>query len=489
MAKPLKPTGPKGLAPREGTGRKDLLLLPGSSLEEDKLKEECGVFGVNSFSGKDVAEQVYYGLYALQHRGQESAGIASNRGGEITLRKAMGLVQEAIQTEDIQELPGDIAIGHCRYATFEESNIINAQPLVGKSKKLQISIVHNGTLLNAGELKSLLEDSGVMFQTQNDSEVILNLLARSSKDLEQALRNTLNVIKGGFAIVMTAGEYLIGIRDPHGIRPLIMGKTDDGYVLASESCALDVIGAEIVRDIQPGEMVLIRGEEVKSVIYSEKTENRICSFEYIYFARPDSVIDGISVHEARVRLGRRLHEEYPVEADLVVGVPDSGIAAALGYARASGIPFDVGFTKNKYIGRTFIAPSQEIREKGVNIKLNAIRHVVKGKRVILIDDSIVRGTTARRLIQTLRFAGAKEIHFLVSSPMVKYPCHFGIDTPYRRDLIAASKTQEEIRQEIGAETLGFLSVQGLIAALDHGGGYCTGCFSGVYPLSIPQQED
>lgn len=488
MAKPLRRSGPDGMVPSKRADTTSLLVLD-NALEEDKLQEECGVFGMNSFSGKDVAGQVYYGLYALQHRGQESAGIASNLDGEITLRKAMGLVQEAITSEDIQDLTGDIAIGHCRYSTFEDSNVINAQPLVGKSKKLQISIVHNGTLLNASELKGLLEDSGVMFQTQNDSEVILNLLARSSKDLEQALRNTLNVIKGGFAIVMTVGEYLIGIRDPHGIRPLIMGRTDDNYVLASESCALDVIGAEIVRDVQPGEMVLIKGDEVKSIIYSEKTENRICSFEYIYFARPDSVIDGISVHEARVRLGKRLFEEYPLEADLVVGVPDSGIAAAMGYARASGIAFDIGFTKNKYIGRTFIAPSQEIREKGVNIKLNAIRNVVKGKRVILIDDSIVRGTTARRLIQTLRFAGAREIHFLVSSPMVKYPCHFGIDTPYRRDLIAASMTQEEIRQEIGAETLGFLSVDGLIDALDHGGGYCTGCFSGVYPLSIPQQED
>ncbi len=463
------------------------MLFLNEPVTEDKLKEECGVFGINSFTGKDVAEQVYYGLYALQHRGQESAGIASNKDGEITLRKAMGLVQEALSNEDIRDLHGDIAIGHCRYSTFEESNVINAQPLVGKSKKLQVSIAHNGTLLNASELKVLLEDSGVMFQTQNDSEVILNLLARSSKDLEQALRNMLNVVKGGFAIVMTIGEYLIGIRDPHGIRPLVMGRTDDNLVLASESCALDVVGAEILRDIQPGEMVLIKGDEIKSIIYSEKTEHRVCSFEYIYFARPDSTIDGISVHEARLALGRKLFEEYPVEADLVIGVPDSGIAAALGYARASDIPFEVGFTKNKYIGRTFIAPSPEIREKGVNIKLNAIRHVVEGKRVVLIDDSIVRGTTARRLIHTLKFAGAREIHFLVSSPMVKYPCYFGIDTPYRRDLIASSMTQEEIRREIGAESLGFLSVEGLLQALDKDGSFCTGCFSGVYPLSIPQQ--
>lgn len=458
--------------------------------DDGKLHEECGVFGINSFSGKDVADKVYYGLYALQHRGQESAGIASNQSGVITLKKEMGLVNSVFTAKDIEELKGDIAIGHVRYATFGEPNVTNAQPLVGRSRLGQLSVAHNGTLVNAGILRELLEDSGAIFQTTIDSEVILNLMVRSSgKELHNVLKETLNVIKGAYALTMTMGEYLIGIRDPYGIRPLILGKTEDNYILASESCALDVLGGEIVRDIEPGEMVFIKGREIRSIKFSEKTQHRVCSFEYIYFARPDSVMDKISVHEARVKMGERLYKEHPVEADIVIGVPDSGIAAALGYSRASGIPFDIGFTKNKYIGRTFIAPSQAIREKNVNIKLNAISNVVNGKRVVLIDDSIVRGTTSRKLIETLRFAGAKEIHFRVSSPMVKHPCYFGIDTPDRHDLIAATKSWDEVQAEIGADSLGYISEQGLIEVLDHDNGYCTGCFSGIYPMSIPQEEE
>ena len=455
----------------------------------DKFHDECGVFGINSFSGKDVSEKVYYGLYALQHRGQESAGIASNQHGEIILKKSMGLVQEAFKEEDISDLKGDIAIGHVRYSTSGESNVINAQPIVGKARLGQMAIAHNGTLVNAGLLRELLEDTGTLFQTTIDSEVILHLIVRSGKkNLEQSLKETLNVIKGAFALTMTMGNMLIGIRDPYGIRPLVLGKTDDNYILASESCALDVLGAELIRDINPGEMVIIENDQIRSIQYSEKTQQRGCSFEYIYFARPDSEIDGISVHEARLKMGAKLYKEHPVEADLVIGVPDSGIDAALGYARESGIPFDIGFTKNKYIGRAFIAPSQELREKAVNIKLNALRHVVRDKRVVIIDDSIVRGTTSRKLVETLRFAGAKEIHFRVSSPMVKHPCYFGIDTPYREHLIAAVKTSDEICQEIGADSLHFISEEGLLEALNHGNGYCTGCFSGVYPMSIPQDD-
>jgi|LSQX01.3.fsa_nt_gb amidophosphoribosyltransferase len=456
---------------------------------DDKFHDECGVFGINSFSGKDVSEKVYYGLYALQHRGQESAGIASNQHGEIILKKSMGLVQEAFKEEDISDLKGDIAIGHVRYSTSGESNVINAQPIVGKARLGQMAIAHNGTLVNAGLLRELLEDTGTLFQTTIDSEVILHLIVRSGKkNLEQSLKETLNVIKGAFALTMTMGNMLIGIRDPYGIRPLVLGKTDDNYILASESCALDVLGAELIRDINPGEMVIIENDQIRSIQYSEKTQQRGCSFEYIYFARPDSEIDGISVHEARLKMGAKLYKEHPVEADLVIGVPDSGIDAALGYARESGIPFDIGFTKNKYIGRAFIAPSQELREKAVNIKLNALRHVVRDKRVVIIDDSIVRGTTSRKLVETLRFAGAKEIHFRVSSPMVKHPCYFGIDTPYREHLIAAVKTSDEICQEIGADSLHFISEEGLLEALNHGNGYCTGCFSGVYPMSIPQDD-
>lgn len=456
--------------------------------DQDKLHEECGVFGINSFSGRDVAEKVYYGLFALQHRGQESAGIAANSAGEISLKKNMGLVQEAFSKEDLLELKGSIAIGHVRYSTSGESNVINAQPLVGHSRMGQMAIAHNGTLVNAGLLRELLEEGGTMFQTTIDSEVILHLMVRSgNKDLERSLKETLNVIKGAFALTLTMGNQLIGIRDPYGIRPLILGKTDDNYILASESCALDVLGARIVRDIEPGEMVIIEGDQIRSIKYSEKTAHRVCSFEYIYFARPDSEMDGISVHDARLKMGATLWSEHPVEADLVIGVPDSGIAAALGFSRASGIPFEIGFTKNKYIGRTFIAPSQELREEAVNIKLNALRHVVRDKRVVLIDDSIVRGTTSRKLIETLRFAGAREIHFRVSSPMVQHPCYFGIDTPYREHLIAAIMSKDEICAHIGSDSLEFLSEPGLLKALDHDNGYCTGCFSGIYPMSIPQE--
>lgn len=455
--------------------------------DDDKLKDECGVIGINSFSGQDVSKLAYLGLYALQHRGQESAGIASNYNGEIILRKSMGLVEDALSEEDLNALKGPVAIGHVRYTNNADLDVINAQPLVGKTKYGQISIAHNGALVNGNSLKELLVDSGVLFQTNIDSEVILNLVVRNAaKGVEKGLKTALNLIKGAYALTLAKDDMLIGIRDPYGIRPLILGKTDDNYILASESCAFDAIGATIVRDIEAGEMVIIRGQEIESIKYSEKTENNLCSFEYIYFARPDSVIDGLAVHTARVNLGKMLYEEFPVEADLVIGVPDSGLAAALGYSRASGIPFDLGFNKNKYIGRTFIAPSQEIRERNVNIKLNAIRNVVEGKRIVLIDDSIVRGTTSRKLIETLRFAGAKEIHFRVSSPMVKHPCFFGIDTPYRESLIAARMSKDEIREEIGADSLEFISRNGLQKSLGETNGYCTGCFFGVYPMSILQ---
>lgn len=454
---------------------------------DDKLHEECGVFGINSFSGKDVAEKVYFGLYALQHRGQESAGIASNNNGDIILKKNMGLIADAITKEDIEELKGSVAIGHVRYATCGESNVINAQPLVGKSKLGNLSIAHNGTLVNTNVLKSLLEDSGTLFQTTIDSEVILNLMVRSfKKGIEKSLRDALEAVKGAYALVLNYENKLIGVRDPHGIRPLILGKTEDNYVLASESCALDAVGATIVRDIKAGEIVIIEGEEIKSIRFSERTKTNICAFEYVYFARPDSVIDTISVHKARLKMGEALYYEHPIEADIVVGVPDSGMASAIGYANASKIPFDIGFSKNRYIGRTFIAPSQELREKNVSIKLNALREVVEGKRVVMIDDSIVRGTTSKHLVENMRRAGAKEIHFRVSSPEVKNPCYFGIDTPYRDQLIAAIKTKEEIREYIGADSLEFISKEGLVKAMNENMGFCTGCFTGVYPMSILQ---
>lgn len=452
---------------------------------DDKLHEECGVFGISSLRGENVAESVYYGLYALQHRGQESAGIATNLNGDISLNKAMGLVSDVFTREDLDELKGNIAIGHVRYSTCGDSNVINAQPIMGKSKVGHIAIAHNGTLVNAESLRELLEDSGALFQTTIDSEVILNLIVRNAaKGVIKGIKEALNVIKGAYALTITVGNMLIGVRDPYGIRPLVLGKTDDAYVLASESCALDAVGAKLLRDVKAGEMVIIEGDKVESINFSEKTGNHICSFEYIYFARPDSVMDSISVHKSRINMGKTLFEEYPLKADIVIGVPDSGIAAAMGYARASGIPFEIGFTKNKYVARTFIAPSQEIREKNVNIKLNALREVVEGKDIVLIDDSIVRGTTSRRLIETLKNAGAKKIHFLVSSPMVKHPCYFGIDTPYRDQLIAAIKSKEEIKEQIGADTLEFISEKGLLKALDSNNGFCVGCFSGQYPMTI-----
>ncbi|HSP48008.1 MAG TPA: amidophosphoribosyltransferase [Clostridiaceae bacterium] len=453
---------------------------------DDKFKEECGVFGLYT-KDSQASFSVYDGLYSLQHRGQESAGIASVENGEITLRKKMGLVVEALSKCDLTELKGNIAIGHVRYSTQGDSNVVNAQPLTAKSKFGSMAVAHNGTLVNSDVVRSLLEDAGAVFQTETDSEVIVNLIARGiHKGVERAILDAIQTVTGSVALIIASGNKLIGIRDAYGIRPLVIGTRGEDIILSSESCAIDTVGGNLLRDVAPGEMVVIENGQITSYQYSEKTKGQTCSFEYIYFARPDSVIDGISVHSLRVKTGEVLYKEYPIEADVVIGVPDSGLAAAIGYSRASGIPFDIGFSKNKYIGRSFIAPSQEQREKVVSLKLNAQKEVVNGKRVVLIDDSIVRGTTSSYLVDLLYKAGAKEVHFRVSSPMVKFPCYFGIDTPYRKHLIAAKMTKDEIRDYIGCTSLEYISRPGLIESLGRDT-FCTGCFTGEYPLGAPNE--
>ncbi|QLY81746.1 amidophosphoribosyltransferase [Clostridium intestinale] len=458
----------------------------------DKFKEECGVFGVYTNGGVDVARLTYYGLYALQHRGQESAGIAVSNGEEIKLHKELGLLTEAFTEDDINKLKGDIAIGHVRYSTTGSTKVENAQPLLSSYKLGSIAVAHNGNLVNVDMLRGLLEDVGYVFHTTIDTEVVISLIARGvNKGIEAAVYDAIGAIKGSFAMVIETKDKLIGVRDPYGIRPLCLGKIDEGYVLTSESCAFDTIGAEFIRDIEPGEIVIIDENGVKSISYSEKTGGHTCAFEYIYFARPDSVIDGINVHQSRVRAGEQLFRESPIDADVVIGVPDSGIPAAVGYSKASGIPFDMGFVKNRYVGRTFITPSQELRERAVSVKLNPLKCNVEGKRVVLIDDSIVRGTTSRHLIESLRKAGATEVHFRVASPVVQFPCYFGIDISYRKELIGANKTTEEICDFIGCDSLAYLSLDGLKESLGNNSinGFCLGCLNGKYPVSTPIEID
>ena len=462
----------------------DFQLILDPSL--DKFKDECGVFGVYSNSPMDVSGMTYYGLYALQHRGQESAGIAVGNGTEVDIHKGLGLITEAFTKDDLNRLKGHIAIGHVRYSTTGSTKVENAQPLLASSKLGHIAMAHNGNLVNADVIRDLLEDGGHVFHTTIDSEVIATLIARGAKrGIERAVVDAIQAVRGSFAMVIATKDKLIGARDPHGIRPLCIGKVDDAYVMSSESCALDAVGAEFVRDVEPGEVVVIDENGIRSIKYSENTLCQTCAFEYIYFARPDSIIDGLDVQVTRVKAGEELYREHPIEADIVSAVPDSGIPAAIGYARASGIPYDTAFVKNRYVGRTFITPSQEIREKAVAVKLNPLKVNIKGKRVILIDDSIVRGTTSKHLVDSLRRAGAKEVHFLVASPVVKFPCYFGIDTPYRSELIGANHSIEEMADMIGADSLGYLSMDGMYNTFKGKEGFCVGCFNGVYPVSTP----
>lgn len=465
----------------------DLILDP--SL--DKFKDECGVFGVYSSIPMDAAGLTYYGLYALQHRGQESAGIAASDGNEIKVHKGLGLITDAFKnTEDLHKLVGNIAIGHVRYSTTGANTVENSQPLVSNSKIGTIAMAHNGNLVNADVIRELLEDGGHIFHTSIDTEVIATLLARgAAKGIEKAIVDAMQAVKGSFALVIMTKDKLIGVRDPHGIRPLCIGKLDDAYILSSESCALDAVGANFVRDVKPGEIVVIDKDGIKSIIYAEDSGCQTCAFEYIYFARPDSQIDGLDVYTTRVKAGEQLFREHKIDADLIVPVPDSGIPAAIGYSKASGIPFGTGFIKNRYVGRTFISPSQEVRERAVAVKLNPLKVNVQGKRIVMIDDSIVRGTTSKHLVEAMRRAGAKEVHLLIASPVVKFPCYFGIDTPYRKDLIGANHSLEEIREAIGCDSIGYLSMEGMYKCFKEDQGYCVGCFSGVYPVATPIESE
>ena len=471
------------------------------SESEDKLHDECGVVGVflnpadekSKDSPMNAATMSYYGLYSLQHRGQESAGICVSDGETVKIHKAMGLVSDVFKLEHLQDLQGHIAIGHVRYATAGSKTVENAQPMLIQSKLGAVAVAHNGQLVNYIQLREMFEETGATFSSSSDTEVIVKLIARGYKrGVERALTDTIQMIKGAFALCVMTKDALIGARDPNGIRPLCLGQFDGGWFLASESCAIDAMNGTFVRDIRPGEIVIINKDGVLSFNFGEKTSKRTCIFEYVYFARPDSIIDEIPVQEARYKMGAQLAKESPVEADVVVGVPDSGLGAAIGYSRESGIPYAMGVVKNKYIGRTFIAPTQKDRENMVFVKLNALKSDLNGKRVIVIDDSIVRGTTSRRLVQILRRAGAKEVHFRVSSAPVKFPCHLGIDTPTKAELISSNHDVEQIRKEIGADSLAFISVEGMFEALrscnQEQYGFCKGCFTGEYPMSIPNQE-
>lgn len=461
------------------------------------LHEECGVFGMYDFDGNDVASSIYYGLFALQHRGQESCGIAvsetSGPKGKVTSYKGMGLVNEVFDGEGLGNMKGDIGVGHVRYSTAGESTRENAQPLVLNYVKGTLALAHNGNLINAKELKKDLEYTGAIFQTTIDSEVIAYHIARErlqSKTAEEAVRRACMKLKGAYALVVASPRKLIGARDPFGFKPLCIGKRDNAYILASETCALDTIGATFVRDVLPGEVVTItpeKGIESDIEMALPKEKEARCIFEYIYFARPDSHIDGVSVYASRVRAGQFLAMDSPVEADLVTGVPESGNAAALGYSLQSGIPYGTAFVKNGYVGRTFIKPKQSSRESSVQIKLNVLKEAVAGKRVVMIDDSIVRGTTSDRIVRMLRDAGATEVHVRISSPPFLWPCYFGTDIPEREQLIAYNRSIEDIRKIIGADSLGYLGMERLDEMVD-GLPICRGCFNGIYPMEPPKED-
>ena len=461
---------------------------------ERHIHEECGVFGIRTPQTADVASYAYYALYALQHRGQESAGIVVNDDGVFTSYRDVGLVNEVFPRQRLAELgTGTIAVGHVRYGTTGSDNKRNVQPILVNHFKGRMALAHNGNLTNSQELRRELESRGSIFQTTTDSEVIAYLIVQERLkcgSIEAAVSAAMNRIEGAYSLVLSSPTKLIAVRDPHGFRPLCMGRLKDGAVVfASETCALDAIGAAFERDIRPGEIVVADQDGIRSdTTHCGKAEKRLCVFEFIYFARPDSVIDGSSVHIARQRAGAFLALEHPVQADIVIGVPDSGLDAAMGYARQSGIPYGMGFIKNKYIGRTFISPTQTMRENEVNIKLNPIRSVVEGKRVVLIDDSIVRGTTCRRTIDLLRRAGAKEIHMRVSAPTFVSECYYGTDIDDKNKLIANHHSVEEIAKIIGVDSLGYLSIEDVVKLADNTkGGFCTACFGGGYPTAIPQE--
>jgi amidophosphoribosyltransferase len=449
----------------------------------------CGVIGI--FGHPEAANIAYLGLHALQHRGQESAGIVCSDGDTVRFVREMGHVSEIFTAERLALLPGFAAVGHVRYSTAGDSSLKNAQPVAVNYAGGSLAIAHNGNLVNSDELRARLEDEGAIFQTTSDTENILHLIARSrEKDLPDRLADALRSVRGAYSLALLSENMMIAVRDPLGFRPLSLGRVKDGWVVASETCAFDLIEAEFVRDLDPGEMLIIDRNGLHPVYPFARQEPRRCLFEWVYFARPDSTIAGVSVYRARENMGRRLAVEHPVQADVVIPVPDSGTAAAIGYARESGLPFGQGLMRSHYVGRTFIEPSQQIRHFGVKLKLSPVREVLVGRRVVVVDDSIVRGTTSRKIIGMIRAAGAREIHLRISSPPTVGPCHYGIDTPRREELIASAHSTEQIRDFVGADSLGYLSLDGLKAALSKSpspegtGGLCDACFSGDYPISV-----
>jgi amidophosphoribosyltransferase len=454
----------------------------------DKFKDECGVFGI--FGHPEAANLTYLGLFALQHRGQESAGIAAADGEKMRLSRAMGEVAEAFDEPTLAKLPGHIAIGHTRYSTAGESKLENAQPFLIDCAHGQIAVGHNGNLVNAREVRDELVRSGSIFQTGSDTEVILHLYARSkAPSVEEALTESIAQIRGAYSLVLLTKNRLIAARDPHGFRPLALGRLGDAWIVCSETCALDLIGATYVRDVEPGELLIISDGGLRSIRPFPPQPLSHCVFEHVYFARPDSYVFGRSVNEVRTDLGRILAREASVPADVVVPIPDSGVCAAIGYAEAAGLPMKMGLIRNHYVGRTFIQPQQSIRHFSVKVKLNPVRSILDGKRVVLIDDSIVRGTTSRKIVKMVKAAGAKEVHLRISCPPTVSPCFYGVDTPNRTELIAATHTLEQIRKYVEADSLAYLSIDGLRQAVgERQTSYCTSCYTGVYPVAFPRDE-
>jgi amidophosphoribosyltransferase len=457
-------------------------------LPDDRLHDHCGVVGV--FGHPEASKLAYLSLYALQHRGQESAGITSSDGTQLYSHRRMGVVSEIFTGDVLERLPGEAAIGHTRYSTAGDTSLHNAQPIVSDCNRGNLALAHNGNLTNANEIRRKLEHKGSIFQTTSDTEVIVHLAARSAaRNLPGALADALHQVEGAYSVVLLTRDELYAIRDPRGFRPLALGRLEGAWVVASETCAFDLINAEYVREIEPGEMLRISRSGLESIRFGSEKPHQYCIFEHVYFARPDSLVFARSVQQSRERLGRWLAREHPVQADMVVPVPDSGVPAAIGYAHESGIPFEMALIRNHYIGRTFIEPRQSIRDFGVKLKLNPVRRLLEGKRVVLVDDSIVRGTTSRKLVRMVREAGATEVHLRISCPPTISPCYYGVDTPTREELIASHNSVEDIRQYVGADSLGYLTLEHLREAVgDADGKFCTSCYTGVYPTELVQLE-
>ena len=454
----------------------------------DKFKDECGVFGI--FGHPEAANMTYLGLYALQHRGQESAGIAATDGRQVRISRSMGYVADIFDGETLSALPGPAAIGHVRYSTAGESGLLNAQPILIDCAHGQIALCHNGNLVNARELRDELVQQGSIFQSNSDTEVILHLYARSkAHNIDDAIVDSVAQVRGAFSLLMQTRDHLIAVRDPHGFRPLALGRLDNAVVICSETCAMDLIGATYERDVEPGEVLIVSADGIRSIKPFPPAPLAHCIFEHVYFARPDSYVFGRSVNEVRTDLGRILAREQPVAADVVVPVPDSGVCAAMGYAEESGVPLRMGLIRNHYVGRTFIQPQASIRHFGVKVKLNPVRSVLDGRRVILVDDSLVRGTTSQKIVKMVRAAGAKEVHVRISCPPTISPCFYGVDTPRKSELIAATHTLEEIREFLEADSVAYLSLEGLLSAVgSERTSYCSSCYTGRYPVEIPSDE-